>query len=1063
MRKLFSLLAGFVLFIGTTQAQNRTISGKVTDGSGNPIPKASVAIKGSDGGTSTDNNGTFKISVPNTAKFLIVSSVGYGVSETNIVNKSSVEINLFSTESNIQEVVVVGYGTQKRTETTGSLSSVKGSVIAQKPVQSFETALAGKAAGVQITNQGGLLNSPPVVRIRGTNSISLSSSPLYVVDGVPSFSGDQSGTSAPSNALASINPNDIESIDIAKDAAAAAIYGSRAANGVVFITTKRGKSGKAKVNYDGWVGFTTPTRMPQVLNAQQYVDYKNLALNNLKALVPSTTGQFIRVNDANGVPIDTKWQDEVYNKQGFSHSNSLSVSGGNDGTTYFMSAGFTDQEAILQKNKFTRANILINVDTRVSKIFSLGGKIAYSNEKNLIAGNSGSLPGEAFASAGGGRLAVALPSNVSPFMNDGTGRYNIASGTAIGGQGNLVNGTNPFTFNNIRMLMDLNRSNNEVNRIQGNFYVQLKPTKWLTLKSIYGIDNNLIDNDVFYNPFHGDGFGTGIGPGGAATSSFTKDKTWIWTNTAQADFKIGQDHNFSLLVGNEQQRQTFLGYGINRRTLSDSAYTVIQAGFTTNNSSSMALSENYLLSTFGRINYNYQGKYFVSANLRQDEHSALGEKKGLFYGFSGGWEITKEKFWITSGLSKVFSSFKLRGSYGQVGNIAGIGSYPTFSQYGSGLYGGLATLAFSSVGNNKITWETSKKTDFGFSFGILKEKVTGEIAFYKNNIDGLVLNVPQSPSTGLGSLLQNVGQMYNKGVEITLNANPIQTKNFSWNTSLTFSSNENMVVSLADGLTDIRTANSLETTSITLPGYSVGQVYVVRTDGVNPANGQRVYLNQAGNKVQYTHILPTGTPSTVNKFTNLDGTNYQKNGVNATINSADDAVVYANTVPKYTGGWDNTFTYKNIDINFLFTYQLGYSIYYGSYAGMRDQRFWNNDVAVLRYWQKPGDITDMPKPIFGDNVSNGSATPSDVNVFSGDFVKLRTINIGYSLPNSLLSKLNISRARIYMSAQNVAVFTKYIGPDPEVSGTGNSNTSQGVDRNGLGNGRTITFGLNINF
>ncbi|HEX7845093.1 MAG TPA: SusC/RagA family TonB-linked outer membrane protein, partial [Chitinophagaceae bacterium] len=562
MRKLLLTLTAFLLFAGALLAQ-KTVTGKVTDDKGNPIPNASVIVKGTTTGTVTKADGTYSLTVPASAKAIIVSAVDMSTMEQIIGTRSEVDFTLNSEDKIVSEVVVVGYGTQRKKESTGNVSTVKGSAVAQKPVQSFESALAGKAAGVQITVPNGVLNNPPVFRIRGVNSISLSSYPLIVIDGIPTYTGDQGATNAPANALASINPNDIESIDIAKDAAATAIYGSRVANGVVFVTTKRGKAGKAKVSYDGWVGWTKPNRLPEILNAQQYVDYKNVALANLKANVPATTGSFIIPLDAQGNPINTNWLNEAY-QTGVSHSHTINVSGGTEGTTYYLSAGYTDQQGILQKNNFNRMNILANVDSRVNKVVSFGGKVAYSNEKNLIGGTSGSLPGESFSSAGTARLAFALPPNTAPFNNNGT--YNIASGTAIGSMGSLVNGSNPYTFNNMRMLLDLNRSDNEINHLQANAYVQIKPVKWLTLRTSYSIDHLLIDNDIFYNPYHGDGAGTSLGPGGGATLTYSKDKTGVWTNTAQVDYTFADKHNVFLLIGNEQQRRTSTGLGISRRT-----------------------------------------------------------------------------------------------------------------------------------------------------------------------------------------------------------------------------------------------------------------------------------------------------------------------------------------------------------------------------------------------------------------------------------------------------------------------------------------------------------------
>jgi len=1062
MRKLLLLLMAVGLCVTQLLAQTRTIAGKITGPDGSPIPNASIIVKGTNYGTTSKANGTYSMNVPEGSKILVISAVGMSDMEISIGNKGIINAALDASDKALSEVVVVGYGTQKRKEVTGNYSNVKGTEIAEKPVQSFESALAGRAAGVQITVPNGVVNNPPVFRIRGTNSISLSSYPLVVIDGVPTFTGDQGATNAPANPLASINPNDIESIDIAKDAAAAAIYGSRAANGVVFVTTKKGKSGRAKVSYDGWVGFTKAMRLPDIFNAQQYVDYKNEALNNLKAVSPSTTGSFIIPNDKNGNPINTNWYDEVY-RQGFSHSHSVSVAGGTEGTTYYFSAGYTDQQGILKKNSFNRSNILLNVDSRVNKILSVGGKIAYSNEKNKIPGTSGSLPGEAFNSAGVARLALGLPPNVAPYNNDGT--YNIASATAIGGMGSLVNNANPYTFNNATMLLNLNRSNNELNHIQSNVYVQLKPLSWITLRSTYGIDNVLIDNDVFLNPYHGDGTSGGNGPGGGATASYLKNKIWLWTNTAQFDYTFADVHNFSLLVGNEQQRFTGDGFGINRRTLSDSAYTVIQAGFTTNNTAGMTITQNYLLSSFGRLNYNFDKKYYISANVRQDEYSALGVKKGNFYGFSAGWEVAKENFWKNLGADQIFSSFKLRGSYGKVGNIAGINDFATYSTYSSGLYGGNPTLVYNAVGNNKITWETSKKTDVGIEFGLFNDRIRSEIAYYKNNIDNLLLNVPQAPSVGLpggpNSVFMNVGKMYNQGIEFSANAQVIDTKDFGWNTSFNFSYNKNQVTALANGLTEIQTTtSSLETVNKTVVGKSVGYLWVVRTAGVDPATGRRIFVNANGDQVYYQNTAPTGQF----QWMTADGKQYQKNGSNASVNQADDGVLYASSVPKYVGGWSNTVNYKNFDVNFLFTYQMGNYLYYGTNAGLHDQRFWNNSTDLLgNYWQKPGDVKKFPKPLYGDNTSNGSATPLDINVFKGDYIKLRTVQIGYNLPKSVVDKAHISKARFYVAGQNLAIITKYPGPDPEVSSNGNSGTSFGVDRNTLANGRTITLGLNVGF
>lgn len=1055
MRKQLLLLSGFLLCSLLMLAQ-RTITGKVTDDKGNPVANASVLVKGSTKGTTTKADGTYSIDVPASAKALIFSSVDMLTVEKPIGSETSISVSMIAEEKTMSEVVVTGYGTQRRKDVTASISSVKGAAIANKPIQSFEQALAGRATGVQITVPNGVLNTPPVFRIRGTNSISLSSYPLIVVDGVPTPTGDFSSTSAAGNALASINPNDIESIDIAKDAAATAIYGSRAANGVVFITTKKGKTGKAKISYNASVGWTEAYGLPEVLNAQEYTDYKNMAAANnpgVNSTNPAGAGytKFATATDASGKVIDTDWFDEIY-RQGFSQDHNLNVSGGSENTTYYFSVGYTDQEGILKRNDFKRRNILFNVDSRVNNWLTVGGKISYSNELNLAANSSGSLNGEAFGTAGMGRIPMVTAPNVAPLNNNGT--YNLGA-NVIGPMNNSVT----IGFYNPRILLDLNRQNSETNHIQSNAYVQVKPLKWLTLKTLYGIDYLYVDNETFLNPFHGDGFT----PNGSASSTQGKYKRWTWANTAQFDYVFKSNHTVRALIGNEQDRRTSIGFGLNRQNISDPVYTVIQAGWGTPNTAGLAYGENYLLSSFGSLSYDYKKKYFISANLRNDEYSAFASKSQTFYGVSAGWEIGKEKFFAS--MSNTISNLRIRASFGKVGNTAGVGDYAIFSSYGSGLYGGLPTLIYNSAGNPNLQWETSEKFDLGLNFGVLRDRITFEFTYYKNDITDLILDVPQAPSAGVPTRIPtNVGSMYNKGFELGITANPFRGKNFNWTSTLNFTTNKNMVTSLAPGLTEILTSTSgLETVSRTAVGYSLGYLWLVRNGGVDPQTGRRILLNAAGKPVLYSFYQNVGAG--IYNWINPDGTRYSEPGqpVGVGVTQAKDGVMFGNTIPKVYGGWDNTFRYKSFDLNVLLTYQLGFWVYYGSNAGLHDQRFWNNHRDVLTAWKKPGDVTTVPKPMYGDNVSNGSALPMSYNAFKGDFVKIKNVTLAYNLPASLISKVKLSSARIYVSGQNLAIITDYPGPDPEVSSNGNGNTNQGIDRNTIGNARTITIGLNISF
>jgi TonB-dependent starch-binding outer membrane protein SusC len=1047
MRKLILIVMAVFVFVLNAAAQNRTVTGKVTSPNGKQ-------------GTQTDKDGMYSISVPTTVKNLTFTYVNFASQSKSIGNNTVINIGLRSTDSKLEEVVVVGYGTAKRKEVTGSLSSVKGAAIAEKPIQSFEQALAGRASGVQITMPSGVLNTPPVFRIRGINSLSLSSSPLIVVDGTPVTTGDVAGSNAAGNALASINPADIESMDIAKDAAATAIYGSRAANGVVFITTKRGRAGKTRVNYSASMGFTTAYGIPKVLNAQQYTDYKNyVASTSLGVNTTNPAGSgYIKYNlttGPDGNPINTNWANVIY-RQGFNQSHNLNLSGGSDNTTYYFSGGYTSQEGILVGNDFTRKNILMNVDARVNKMISLGGKISYSNERNRVSSATGSL-GDAFSTGGFGRLALTNSPNISPYNNDGS--YNLSgAGNFIGQQGNAL-GTGQVGFYNPSYLFDKNRSNSETNHIQSNVNVQIKPFSWLTYKSLYAIDYILVDNDIFRDAKHGDG----VTNSGDAFATFSKFKRWTWSNTLQIDKTFKDKHTFSVLGGLEQDRRTTNQFGLTRRVVTDPVYTVIQGGFTTDVNSGLGLGENYLQSAFGRFNYDYKKKYFITANVRSDKYSALPNPKETFYGFSAAWEVSQEKFW-GSAIRKAFSSLKLKGSYGKVGNVAGILDYDTYSTFSSGVFGGNGSLGFTNAGNSDLKWETSKQLNLGAVIGFFKDRMSLEMTYYKNNISNLILRVPQSPSTGVpNSVLQNVGKMYNKGIELTLSGNIVNTKNFTWTTNFNYTNNQNEVTELAPGLTEILTGTGgLETVNRTAVGYPAGYINVVRSGGADPATGRRVLYNKVGNTILYRFgTLPAGEFA----YQNTDGTRYNlASGAATTVNAAADAVMYANSTPKVIGGFSNNFRYKGFDLDVLFTYQANFSIYYGTHAGLFDQRFWNNSVEVLDGWRKFGDITDIPKPVYGDNVSNGSGLPISFNVFKGDFIKLKNLTLGYNISADALKKVKINNVRFYVSGQNLYIFTKYPGPDPEVSSNGNgAPTGQGVDRNTLANGRTMTVGLNVGF
>lgn len=1045
MRKLLSLVMAWLLLCTTAIAQNRTVSGKVTDEKGVGVPGVTVTAVGSDKKAATDANGNFTISVPNTVKKLRFSSVGFEDSDANITAANTASVKLKTEDKSLSEVVVVGYGTQRKKDLTGSIASVAGSKIKDIPTQSFDQALSGRMAGVNVTLPNGVLNNPPVIRVRGVNSISLSSFPLIVVDGVPTFSGNTGGT-ASNNPLGDINPADIESIDVLKDAAAAAIYGSRASAGVLLITTKKGKQGKARVNYDGWVGWTSAFNLIPMLDGREYETIKNEGLAN--AGTPATPGVrgFFPINDASGNPVSTNWYDFIY-RTGLSQNHGVTVSGANDKTSYFFSAAYTKQQGMIIGNDFKRLNARLTLDHKVNDRLSIGGSFAYTNSINE-APNTGSLPGQAFSIAGFGRLPLVLAPNVAALNNDGTYNINAAANTI--GQGNNLTA---LSFYNPKYLLDNNRFSSVNDRVIANAYAGFKIAKGLNFRSNFGIDNLIVTNKEFAAAAHGDG----LQFNGNATNTLQTYKRWNWQNTLDYNTSFG-NHNLGVLVGSEQQYTSNDGWGAARRGVADPFFNDYQGGFSTIVPSGNFLSSNYLTSFFGRINYDYKKTYLFSVNARRDGYSAFSEdnKYGNFWGASAGWVASNEKFFQNSGLNKVFSNFKLKASYGLVGNNNGIDDFAYWSSFNSGLYGTAATLFFSQAGNNNLRWETSKKTDIGVEFGILKGRVNVEATYFKNNIDNLILNAPQAPSVGIpgNSILANVGSMVNKGWELNINASVIQQKDFTWNSSFNVTFLQNEVLALAAGNADIRPFTSgLEQSNIVRVGESIGSFYAIRTGGVNPANGQRIFFYRDGTAVQYNHAL-TGAARWTNVATGMQAPR--------AADVVNDGVVLGPALPKWTGGWDNTFKYKNFDLNILLFFSGGNYVYNGTKAGLRDQRNWNNAKEVLTRWTKPGDITNIPRPVFGDNISNGGIVISE-NVEKGDFIKCRNLAIGYTLPKASCEKLGISSLRFYVQGQNLFTITKYTGFDPETSTNGNSNQAISVDRNSVPQARNINVGLNVGF
>jgi TonB-linked SusC/RagA family outer membrane protein len=1057
-------------------AQNRTTSGRVVGSDGTGLPGVTVLVKGTSLGAATDADGRFSIPVPAGATTLVFSFVGYTSQEARI-GDGPLNVTLATSSTNLDEAVVVGYGTQSRRDLTGSVASISGKEIATSPVQSFDQALQGRAPGVNITTPNGVLNNPPVIRIRGVNSISLSSSPLFVIDGIPTYSGNNSAVgNVPNNPLASINPEDIESVDVLKDASATAIYGSRAAGGVILVTTKRGKKGQGHISYDTWVGITRPVRLYELLNAQDYMAIKNESVSNLNAnrraigaAATNNENSFLPTLDANGNAVDTRWYDYIY-RTGVSTNHNLNFSGGTEKTTYYASVNYSNQKGMLKNNDFRRYAARVNVEHTLFNRFTVGARFNYSNSLNASPA-SGSVADGAFGTAGLGRIPLVLPPNLAPYLADGN--YNagiyIPNGNAGIGPGANINPTSPTKaplypgYYNPVVDLDNNYFTSENNTIQGSLYANYEILKGLNLRTTFGLDNISFEDKSFQTAIAGEGYSTQ----GAASNYFRTNKRWDWQNTVQYDHTFGEKHNLSVLLGNEQQKTDVLRWGATRTQVADPFFTTFQGNYTNIAASGSSQGTNYLVSFFGRVNYNYARKYLLTANVRRDGYSAWAKKFGNFYGASIGYAVSEEDFWKNSGVGRVVDFLKVTGSYGSVGNNQGIGDFASLQTYGSGLYGANANIFYANAGNANLTWEVSKKTDVGLSFGLFQSRLTGDFAYYRNLVDGLILDVPQSPSKGIPgngpaniglTIPANVGSMSNQGIELNLRFNAIQNKAFTWTVSGNITTLKNRVLALAyEGQPAIGTATSgLETVNYTQVGQSVGELLAVQSLGVNPLNGQRIILKKDGTQVQYNHQGTTGAGST--------GWTLVSNGANTTApTQLGDGVYYGPVLPTWYGGLDNNFRYKGFDLGVFIQFSGGNYIYNGTKAGLHDQRFWNNATDIKDHWTADNKNALYPRVVYGDNVSNGSALIMSSNIEKGDFARLRNVQLGYTFTSGLLNRFSVASARVYVQVQNAALVTKYSGIDPEISTNGASNTGAGVDRNSVGQARTITAGFNIGF
>lgn len=1028
MRKvLLFLWCGLFLLSGDLLAQTRTLTGKVTDASGNPVPNASILVKGTKVGTVTNTDGAYSLNVPAGAKTLVVSSINLQSEEIKIGSGNEYNFTLKAQDSNMQEVVVVGYSTINKRSLTGSVTKVSGDVIANKPVLSFDQALAGKAAGVQINTSSGLVGDNVNIRIRGAASISSGSQPLIVMDGVPLVQGDLGQLYNPANALADLNPNDIESIEVLKDASATAIYGSRGSAGVLLITTKKGKAGQSNLTYDTYMGFNEPSRKMKVLNADDYNTTMNKLMSN--AGLPPVAFYGDINGDGKADTVNTDWQDEAFRK-GFVQSHQLAISGGSQKTTYYASLNYSDFQNYIDANRQKRGSARLNLSSKLSDWLQIGVNTQFSRTKSygLGSGTGGALSGIPY-----GPL-TAYPNIPVYDATDITGYY-----IGQGGNVNSSNTPNPVA------VQHLNYDNRDTRRFIGSAYGEAQIIKGLKFKSQVNIDYLTAFNDNYWNPYVGDGLGFGLGQ-----TVYSERNTWSWFNTLNYNTTIGADHELNALAGAEYTRNTSFynysyGAGIkdpNFRIVNPKNYDEVGG------ESDIDGIDDGLASYFGGLNYGFRRKYLATFNFRADADSRFGRNNrwGYFPSGSVAWRLTEEDF-----MQKFtfVNDLKLRASYGVTGN-SNIGYFPAISTYTPETYADLGVSTLENPGNTTLRWERHLQFDVGVD-AVLWKNTNITLEYYNRKTKDLILDNPVLATLGFPDnvVKDNVGKLQSQGVELAVNTPVLKTESFNWNANFNIAWNKTKVISTTAKGDDLYDKDALADNagfSVARPGYVLGAYYLIRWAGVNPANGLPTFLDANGNQVQYDHAT--------RKWSNI------KTGDSAAAISATDRVISNKSpYPKFYGGLSQSFTYQNFDASIDLQYAFGFYLYDQTLQTLMNYNNNNNKSEyILDAWKTAGDKTDVPRLYYGDNKWSQASTRW---LEKGDFVRIRNVQIGYTFPHSMLSKIKVSRLRFYIQVQNLYTFTGYKGIDPEANGYGNTNIGLGIDRIRPYLPRTYTMGINL--
>ncbi len=1004
--KLF-ILAFFMS--GVIFAQ-QSISGIVQGEDELPLPGVNILIKGKSTGAQTDFDGKYTINVE-TGEVLVYSYLGFVNKEITVSGQSEINVTLQEDVSALEEVVVVGYGTQSKRKLTGSISQLTADDIAEVPNPNLQNALVAKAAGVQITQTNGKVEGGINIRVRGAASVSGGTQPLYVLDGIPLIDPTdplenraELGNGAPTNPLLTLSPNEIESIDILKDASSAAIYGARGANGVVIITTKKGKQGKAKFSLNLAQGVSQPTNKRDWLNAAEYVElFTEAAINTFGEVdgIAEAEGTFDFLaggTDWRSGEVDTDWQ-EIAFQDGFQTSADFSVSGADEKTSYFFSGAYNDSEGIIRDNELERITARTNVSHNFNDKLIAGMNLSYSRtEIDRIANDN------AFATP----LQAVAQSPLSPArLPDGSPNPNTLYGNF------LLDAENAFFKTIIR-------------RTIGKVYGEYKFWPFLSFKSEFSYDffdqteDNFRGQNSLFQATNGQAFASDL-----------NSESYTFTNYVTFNKQFAERHNVNVVAGTELSKYDRRITAVTSQQFPSDDLPTVSGGAEVTEGDGVQLTSSFF-SYFARANYDFDGKYLLGASVRRDGSSRFGEnfRFGTFPAFSAGWIISEEEF-----LQDVdFLSFlKVRGSWGELGNANIGGDYPSLFLFSGVSYNQRPGLAPTQPGNSDLTWEKSSQTDFGLEIGFLNNAISANIDYYVKKTDGLLFRVPLALSGGAEDINRNIGELESKGIEIAINTRNIETENLTWTTNFNLSTNNVELLSLPNDNADI-----IDGQNINRVGETPGAFFLREYAGVNPDNGDALYYLNTEN--------PDGS---LNRGTTNDPDEAQR-------------AVIGQPFPDLLAGLTNTIVYNGIDFSFTLQGEWGASIYNagGRFQSVNADFYDNQTRDQLNRWQQSGDITDVPQArLFG---GNGTARSTRF-LQKSDFIRLRNVTLGYTLPDQILDKMGLDKIRVYFTGLNLLTFTDYTGNDPEARSDVNDQTNPGQAFYSAPPLKTLTLGVNLNF